>query len=99
MILIIEGVVGIGSGRTKNQGSKGESHRRAHVDLHVDLMLVGLVRVCFHSFIMGERGWGVDSHNHKLQSQPWMIEIEIVVGNNNNDNHNKHILLTVILID
>jgi hypothetical protein len=28
-----------------------------------------------------------------------VIEIEIVVGNNSNGNHNKHILLTVILID
>lgn len=54
-MVLIESVVG--SGRTESQGSKGESHRGAHVD-HFGLMLVGvgLVDVCFHSFIQGERG-------------------------------------------
>lgn len=62
MILIIEGVVGVGSGRTKSQGNKGESHRGAHVDLHICLMLADLVYVCFPSFIQGERGdWKLSS--------------------------------------
>jgi hypothetical protein len=54
-MVLIDGVVG--SGRTKSQGSKGESHGGAHVD-HFGLMLVevGLVDVCFHSIIRGERG-------------------------------------------
>lgn len=48
LINLVEGVVGIGSGSTKSQSSKGESHRGAHVDLHVGLILVGLVYVCLH---------------------------------------------------
>lgn len=48
---LLEGVVGGSSGRTKSQGSKGDSHRRAHGDLHfgLRLVMVELVQVCLFS--------------------------------------------------
>lgn len=76
MILIIEGVVGGGSGRTKSQGSKSESHRGAHVDLHVDLMLVGLVYVCFHPFIQGVRE-GLEAIITNCNLNHWRLRLRL----------------------
>lgn len=61
MVLVnfLVGVVGGSSGRTKSQGSKGDSHRRAHGDLYFGLMLVMVesVQVCLFRFFRSLREW------------------------------------------
>lgn len=94
----------VGNGLTKSQGSKGESHRGAHVDLHFGLMLVvvKLVCVCFHSLIQGE-GENEIFH-HKQPFRPWVLKVKIVIYYKNNDNDDDNnddecILLTVVLMN